>query len=84
MHCGPSIGDRHYLIWLSKDIWSVSSLLKMRINFQAAKERRKHLEAEQLALLEGKKKRGEEVRDRKTSGEETSDSNIVINDLQEK
>ena len=52
---------------------------KIKIIIQAAEERRKNLEAEQLALLEGKKKRGEEVRARKTSGEETSDSNIGIN-----
>ena len=38
--------------------------------------RRRNLEIEQLALLEAKKKRGEEVRARKTSDEESSENNL--------
>ena len=43
---------------------------------QAAEVRRRNLEIEQLALLEAKKKRGEEVRARKTSDEELSENNL--------
>ena len=43
---------------------------------QAAEVRRRNLETEQLALLEAKTKRGEEVRARKTSDEELSETNL--------
>ena len=38
--------------------------------------RRRNLETEQLALLVAKKRRGEEVRARKTSDEELSETNL--------
>ena len=41
---------------------------------QAAEVRRRNIETEQMALLVAKKKRGEEVRARKTSHEKSSEN----------